>query len=88
LSATVAKWLLEDRAVAIGVLRRLPAGVLHVASPGSRKNEGKSTTFPPVLTRLELLGIACGPVAYLRSRRRTRQVLRRSAAGGPAASAA
>jgi hypothetical protein len=57
------------------VLRRLPAGVLHVAAPGSRKNAGKTATFPPVLTRLELLGVLCGPVAYGRSRLRTRRLV-------------
>jgi GT2 family glycosyltransferase len=80
LSATVAKWLLEDRAVAIDVLRRLPAGASHVLSPTSRKNKGKSTTFPRVLTRLERMGILCGPVAYLRSRRRGRRLLAGTAA--------
>jgi GT2 family glycosyltransferase len=68
LSATVTKWLLEDRAVAVDVLRRLPAGARHVLSPASRKNQGKSTSFPKRLTRLERLGVLCGPVCYLRSR--------------------
>jgi GT2 family glycosyltransferase len=75
LSATVAKWLLEDRATAVDVLRRLPAGARHVLSSSSRKNEKKSTTFPSELTWRERLGLVCGPVAYLRSRRRTRRVL-------------
>jgi GT2 family glycosyltransferase len=75
LSATVTKWLLEDRRVARDVLRRLPAGARHVLSPSSRKNEHKSVTFPPVLTRLERLGVLYGPVAYLRSRRRARRLL-------------
>jgi GT2 family glycosyltransferase len=75
LSATVAKWLLEDRATAVDVLRRLPAGARHVVSSSSRKNEKKSTTFPSELTWRERLGLVCGPVAYLRSRRRMRRVL-------------
>jgi O-antigen biosynthesis protein len=74
LSATVAKWLLEDRAVAFDVLRRLPVGARHVLSPTSRKNQGKSATFPKALTRRERVGILCGPVAYLRSRRRGRRL--------------
>jgi O-antigen biosynthesis protein len=80
LSATVAKWLSEDRAVAADVVRRLPAGARHVLSPRSRKNQNKSATFPPVLTRLERLGLLCGPVAYGRSRRRARRLL--ATAGG------
>ncbi len=79
LSATVTKWLFEDRAVARDVLRRIPRGVLYVLRPGSAKNAGKSADFPRVLTLLEVLGIAYGPVAYLRSRRRTSQ----RAAGAP-----
>jgi GT2 family glycosyltransferase len=75
LSATVTKWLLDDRAVARDVLRRLPAGARHVLSPTSRKNKGKSTTFPRELTRRERVGLLCGPVAYLRSRRRARRLL-------------
>jgi len=75
LSATVAKWLLEDRAVAADVVRRLPAGARHVLSPTSRKNQNKSTTFPPELTWRERLGLLCGPLAYLRSRRRARRLL-------------
>lgn len=74
LSATVTKWLLEDRLVAGDVLRRMPAGARHVLSPSSRKNEHKSPTFPPVLTRLERLGVVVGPMAYLRSRHRTRRL--------------
>jgi GT2 family glycosyltransferase len=84
LSATVAKWLLEDSAVAIDVVRRLPAGARHVLSPTSRKNQNKSTTFPPVLTRLERLGLLCGPVAYGRSRRRARRLLAASPPAGVA----
>lgn len=75
LSATVTKWLLEDRRTAWDVLRRLPAGLVHVLAPSSPKNAGKSRAYPPVLTALELLGVAVGPVAYLRSRRRARALL-------------
>ena len=76
LSATVTRWLFEDAGVALAVVRRLLPGLLHVFSPSSRKNEGKSSTFPPVLTRLERLGVLYGPVAYLRSRRRIRSLSR------------
>jgi GT2 family glycosyltransferase len=86
LSATVAKWLVEDRVVRADVLRRLPDGVRHVFSPTSRKNEHK-TTFPTALTRREQLGILCGPVAYLRSRRRVRRLAAGTPAGLPAGSA-
>jgi GT2 family glycosyltransferase len=74
LSATVTKWMLDDRRSALAVLRRLPQGAAYLLSPTSKKNKNKSQTFPPVLTRLELLGVLCGPIAYLRSRRRIRRL--------------
>jgi GT2 family glycosyltransferase len=74
LSATVTKWVLDDRRSALAILRRLPRGAAYLLSPTSKKNRNKSATFPPVLTRLELLGVACGPVSYLRSRRRSHRL--------------
>jgi GT2 family glycosyltransferase len=74
LSATVTKWLLEDRSTAQAVLRRVPAGLRYLLSPASGKNTDKSSTFPPLLTVLELIGILAGPVAYLRSRYRLRRM--------------
>jgi O-antigen biosynthesis protein len=74
LSATVTKWVLDDRRSALAIVRRLPRGAAYLLSPRSKKNRNKSQTFPPVLTRLELLGVLCGPVSYLRSRRRTRRL--------------
>jgi GT2 family glycosyltransferase len=73
LSATVTKWMLGDRRTAAAIARRLPLGIVYVLSPGSTKNAGKSADFPRLLTVLELSGILVGPVAYVRSRRRTRQ---------------
>jgi cellulose synthase/poly-beta-1,6-N-acetylglucosamine synthase-like glycosyltransferase len=74
LSATVTKWMLDDRRTAAAIARRLPRGAWYLLSPNSKKNRGKSTTFPPLLSRLELLGVIVGPVAYLRSRRRIRRL--------------
>ena len=69
LSATVTKWLLQDRRTAWDVARRLPAGAVHVLAPSSRKNAQRSTGYPAHLAARELLGLLVGPVAYLRSRR-------------------
>lgn len=79
LSATVTKWMLDDRRSAVAIIRRLPRGAAYLLSPTSKKNRNKTQTFPPGLTRRELLGVLCGPVAYLRSRRRVRWA---AAAGG------
>jgi cellulose synthase/poly-beta-1,6-N-acetylglucosamine synthase-like glycosyltransferase len=75
LSATVTKWLLEDRGTALAILRRLPIGLVYLLNPRSKKNRGKSKSFPPLLTALELAGVLVGPVAYLRSRRRIRTLI-------------
>lgn len=78
LSATVTKWVFDDARTARAILRRLPRGVYYLLSPTSKKNRNKSSTFPPALTGLELLGVLAGPVAYLRSRRRHRRLTGRS----------
>jgi len=71
-SATVTKWLVEDRDVAQDVVRRLPAGFRHVLHASSTKNEHKTAFYPSQLTWLERLGMLVGPIAYFRSRRRAR----------------
>jgi hypothetical protein len=55
------------------LLRKLPRGLAYALSPRSDKNVKKQTDYPAELTRLELLGMAYGPLAYFRSRRRTRR---------------
>ena len=50
------------------MLKAVPAGVAHVFSPNSRKNEKKTEAYPRQLTVLELVGLAISPIAYLRSR--------------------
>ena len=67
------------------LVRRLPRGVLYALSPASAKNEGKQADYPRELTRLELRGMAYGPVAYLRSRRRLGGRRRRATRTGPPA---
>ena len=62
-----------------------PRGLAFALSPSSEKNveQAGATTRSP-LTRLELRGMAYGPLAYARSRRQQR---RRDAAGGPGTAA-
>ena len=52
------------------LLRRVLHGVAHLLNPISRKNAGKGEGYPRRLDLLERLGMACGPVAYGRSRAR------------------
>ena len=49
-------------------LRKLPRGVAFALSPRSAKNVGRQSDFPSALVRLELRGMAYGPIAYARSR--------------------
>ncbi|GAA1767341.1 hypothetical protein GCM10009767_27210 [Kocuria aegyptia] len=74
LSATVTKWVTEDRGTAVEVARRLPAGALYVLGPKSKKNKSKTDAYPKSLTLLELAGLLVGPFAYFRSRRAARSV--------------
>ncbi|MFI5026261.1 MAG: glycosyltransferase [Solirubrobacterales bacterium] len=89
LTACLTKILREHPRLLPELLRKLPRGMVYALSPHSAKNEGKPADYPGRLTRLELRGMAYGPLAYARSRRaRRRQAGRgrsdRSAAGsGP-----
>ena len=81
LSATVTKWIVESPKTAWEVCRRLPAGLLHVLHPTSKKNKSKSNDYPRILSVLELLGLLVGPFAFFRSRRNARRVDREQTSG-------
>jgi O-antigen biosynthesis protein len=55
------------------LLAAVPAGIRHALDPRSPKNARKGPEYPRALVRLEWLGIAMGPVAYLASLARTRR---------------
>ena len=60
------------RPLAVG--RRLPAGLALLLAPRSRRNAGRrEAAYPVELTVRELLGMAVGPVAYLRGSRPSRR---------------
>ena len=82
LTACLTKAVVENPRLLLRLARKLPRGVAYALSPGSTKNEGKQPDYPAELTRLELRGMAYGPVAYLRSRRRARR--RPASSAGPA----
>jgi glycosyltransferase involved in cell wall biosynthesis len=67
LAAVILKAMLADRATALDVARRLPAGLRFLLDPGSGKNAGKHD-FPADLTRRELAGVISGPFAYMWAR--------------------
>jgi GT2 family glycosyltransferase len=80
LSAMITKRIVDSPAERRAVLRALPAAARYVLASDSAKNAGKSTHYPRRLTAYELVGLAYGPFAYLRSRASARR-----SASGPAA---
>jgi hypothetical protein len=66
--------LLEKPARVFDFAIRLPAGVAYTLSPRSLKNQQRQADYPVDLTRLERRGMLYGPLAYLRSRWRTRHL--------------
>lgn len=73
LSATLMKWMLEDRGVARDLMSRIPVGLKYLLNPHSEKNAHKKAEFPRELSLREILGFAMGPLHYLRSRRAVRR---------------
>lgn len=69
LSAYMLKSLAAHPRYILDFLGRLPKGLRFALDPGSEKNAGKLTNYPRELTRIELKGMAYGPLAYVRSRR-------------------
>jgi hypothetical protein len=53
------------------MVRRIPAGLAYLLSPGSHKNQHRRRDYPRHLAALELLGMLTGPPAYVMSRRRS-----------------
>jgi glycosyltransferase involved in cell wall biosynthesis len=73
LTACLTKAILDRPSLLLLLLRKLPRGVAFAISPNSEKNVGRQGDFPRSLVRRELAGMAYGPIAYLRSRRRHRR---------------
>jgi glycosyltransferase involved in cell wall biosynthesis len=73
LAACLTKSVTRNPRLVPDLLRKLPGGVAFALSPKSAKNERRQEDFPRVLARLELLGMAYGPLAYVQSRRQYRR---------------
>ncbi len=80
LTACLTKAIITHPALLGDLLRKLPRGLAFALSPVSAKNVGRQADFPKALVRLELRGMAYGPIAYARSRVDQRRRRRRSAA--------
>jgi glycosyltransferase involved in cell wall biosynthesis/GT2 family glycosyltransferase len=77
LTACLTKALIEHPGLLPRLALKLPGGLAYALLPSSAKNENKPPDYPRRLTRLELRGMALGPLAYARSRRIRRAVARR-----------
>jgi GT2 family glycosyltransferase len=71
LGAALTKCLLDRPTRALELAVRLPAGLAHLLSPASPKNQRKQADFPGELSWVEVRGVLAGPGAYLRSRRQS-----------------
>jgi glycosyltransferase involved in cell wall biosynthesis/GT2 family glycosyltransferase len=81
-TACLTRAVLDHPSLLLELGRKLPQGLKFALSPGSEKNAGRQGDFPKHLVRSEVLGMAYGPIAYLRSRRDQRRRRRRAAAPG------
>ncbi len=72
LTACLTKAISQHPGLLPELLRKLPHGLAYALAPGSAKNQNKQHDYPRALTRLELRGMAYGPLAYARSRPRRR----------------
>ena len=68
MTAYLTECMIDEPAGWLGLLRRVPRGLVYALSPRSEKNRRKPCSYPRELTRAELLGMLSGPVLYLRSR--------------------
>jgi GT2 family glycosyltransferase len=74
LTAYLMKTLLDQPKRVFDFALRFPMGVTYALSSRSPKNQKRQTDYPVDLTRLERRGMVYGPLAYLRSRWRTRHL--------------
>jgi glycosyltransferase involved in cell wall biosynthesis/GT2 family glycosyltransferase len=81
-TACLTRAVLDHPGLLVEMARKLPQGLKFALSPKSEKNAGRQGDFPKHLVRSEVLGMAYGPVAYVRSRRDQRRRRRRASHGG------
>jgi O-antigen biosynthesis protein len=72
LGAYLMKTLANRPSRIVDFVRWLPFGFVYLLSPTSAKNASKRADYPRELTWLERKGLIYGPIAYLRSRLRTK----------------
>jgi O-antigen biosynthesis protein len=76
LTAYLTSCLFDDPKRLVELVSKVPQGLAYALGPGSPKNRRKPDGFPRQLSRLELRGMVYGPVAYVRSRKLARKLMR------------
>ncbi|MFI5036188.1 MAG: glycosyltransferase [Acidimicrobiales bacterium] len=71
LTAAYAALVAERPGRALAMLRLVPRGVAHLGRPRDQRSPSLRPTYPPSTAGLQLVGMAWGPWAYVRSRRST-----------------
>ena len=79
-SAFLTKTLWDNPGQILGFLLRIPYGLYLLLSPQSFKNQKKESSYPTDLVGLEYRGLLVGWYRYLKSRWRTRRLLKARAA--------
>ena len=76
-SASLTKCLVDDPRLILDFATKVPYGLFVLIYPKSSKHKKKHADFPKELTYLELLGMAYGPIAFVRGRLRVQELQRR-----------
>ncbi len=66
-TAYITKWLLKEPRRILDILSGMPYGLFMLLNPRSAKQRQKRAGYPKELTRLELLGMVYGPLAFVHS---------------------
>lgn len=66
--AFLLKCIVDDPHRLRDLIWKVPRGLWYALSPMSSKNARKQRGYPKELTQIELYGMVCGPLAYMRSR--------------------
>ncbi len=74
-TAFFTKCLLDDPKCVVDLVRLLPNASSYLLSPQSPRIAERRANYPHELDRIELLGMAYGPLAYLRSLWHKRQIV-------------
>jgi GT2 family glycosyltransferase len=78
LTAYLTKCLIDRPSLLLDVAAKIPRGLVYALSTRSPKNSRKRHDYPRELTTIELKGMLHGPFAYLRGRRQTRHMRKRT----------